>query len=122
MTHLTRDDAARWVAGLLESGEADAFERHARGCCPCEALLTDEARVEVALAAALEALPVPGLRRARSASVAVVLVPLALAASLAVLLVSRAAEEDHSLLSAPHYEHDHQVPLSSLAALGPAAL
>jgi hypothetical protein len=52
----------------------------------------------------------------------VVLVPLALAASLAVFLVSRAAEEDPSVRSAPHYEHDHQVPLSSLVALGPAAL
>jgi hypothetical protein len=122
MTHLTRDDAGRWVAGLLEAGEAAAFERHAQGCGPCEALLAVEARAEVRLAAALEALPAPGPRRARSARLAVLLVPLALAASLAVFLVSRAAEEDHSVVSAPRYEHDHQVPLTSLAALGPSAL
>jgi hypothetical protein len=80
----------------------------------------------VALSAALTALPAPGPRSSerRAPRLALVLVPLALAASLAVFLGARAATEQGPAehLVAPRYEHDHQVPPESLAALEPAGL
>ncbi len=129
MNHLTHEDAARWAAGLLDEGRATSLEAHARSCSGCEALLAEEARAEVLLAAALEALPAPGphlpgfapLRR--SPRLTLVLVPLALAASLAVFFAARAsAELDGPGGAAPRYEHEHQVPLESLAALAPVGL
>ena len=125
MNHFTSDDAARWAAGLLDEGQATQLEAHARGCAGCEALLAQEARVEMALAAALTAIPAPGpVAARRSPRLALVLVPLALAASLAVFLGARAATEQGPAeqLVVPRYEHDHQVPLESLAALEPAGL
>ena len=58
MTHLSSDDCARWVAGLLETSEAAAFEAHARSCPRCEAQLQREARVELQLISALAPAPV----------------------------------------------------------------
>lgn len=53
--HLTRDDAARWCAGLLDGPAAAALEAHAAACPDCQALLQAEARAEAQLAAAVRA-------------------------------------------------------------------
>ena len=84
MTHLTTDDAARWVAGLLEPAQAEALEAHARGCPPCEALLQAEARMEVKLGQALHgAGPASVIRLRTPVRWALLAAPLALAAALA---------------------------------------
>ncbi len=89
MSHFTTDDAARWVAGLLETPESEALAAHARTCPGCEALLQREARVELQLEHALATATAPAAKvvplrsRGRLAWLAA---PLALAAALALLI------------------------------------
>ena len=84
MTHLSSDDCARWVGGLLEPSEAEALEAHARGCPRCEAQLQHEARLEMQLISALAPAPVVSLP-VRSKWV-MAAAPLVLAACLALVL------------------------------------
>ncbi len=84
MTHLSSDDCARWVAGLLETSEAQALEAHARSCPRCEAQLQREARVELQLISALA--PAPVTRLPVRSKWVMIAAPLALAASLALVL------------------------------------
>lgn len=84
MNHLTTDDAARWVAGLLEPAQAEALEAHARTCPPCEARLQAEARAELKLEQAVRgAGPGNVVRLRRPIRWALLAAPLALAAALA---------------------------------------
>jgi ferric-dicitrate binding protein FerR (iron transport regulator) len=92
MTHLTREVAARWVAGVLEPAEADAVEAHAATCRECEALLQAEARAEASLAAAVRAAPpaaVVPLRPRRRPYVVGAAALAALAAAVAFIVWSR---------------------------------
>ena len=84
MTHLTTDDAARWVAGLLEPAQAQAFEAHVRGCPQCEARIQAEARAELKLEQAVhDAVPGAVVRLRPRIRWALLAAPLALAAALA---------------------------------------
>lgn len=51
--HLTREDAARWVAGVMDEAAADLAESHAATCTACAALFQAEARAEEQLALAV---------------------------------------------------------------------
>lgn len=79
MTHLTDEQAQRWVSGTCEDAEAQRIEDHARTCRACEALLVAEARAEVMTQALAQ---VPSAWQARARRALVIAVPLALAASL----------------------------------------
>ena len=82
MNHLTPEEAARWVAGLLDSAQVESMEAHARACTRCEALLQAEARAEMKLARAVEGLAPTTVLRPRFRW-ALLAAPLALAAALA---------------------------------------
>jgi negative regulator of sigma E activity len=47
--HLSPEQAAQWVTGLLEGPAAAALEAHVADCSQCTRLLQAEARIEVAL-------------------------------------------------------------------------
>jgi hypothetical protein len=186
-THLTRDDAARWVAGVLDEPQALELEAHARQCQACEEVLRAEARAEALLTALLRQIPAPaqreaepgqhpvsaerepqpgapsavevpalkdepearvlraevvedpstplGVRKPRDprfspgARATVILVPLALAASLVLLLSqvlsstsSAAADAGGLEVSAPQYERGAQIPAEALTANEPFPL
>lgn len=130
MNHVRGEEVARWVAGVLEDDAARALEDHVRGCEACSALLATEARVEVQLQAAMALAPRAGPWR--KARVLGVLVPLALAASLAALLVpttSSRSGQDAGVsddVGAPvqvvRYERDDEVPPEALSAFEPQDL
>jgi anti-sigma factor RsiW len=159
-THLTRNDAARWVAGVLDDPHTLELEAHARACPACEELLREEARADALLTALVRQLPAPAQRGAEPwrhplgvnggeipsavlsanarvsaprfgprARAAVILVPLALAASLVLLFsqglasTSSAASDAGALeLSAPRYERGAQIPDEALTANEPFPL
>lgn len=133
MTHLTREVAARWVAGVLEPAEADAVEAHAATCRECEALLQAEARAEASLAAAIRAAPpavVVPLRPRRRPLVVVAAALAALAAAVALVVWSRVppprlevatldAGVGGGAQSVPRYEDGLTTPHEALSAFRP---
>ena len=61
--HLTVEEAARWVSGVMDEAAADLAESHAATCAACAALLQAEARAEEQLALAVRAAPAPRRQR-----------------------------------------------------------
>jgi hypothetical protein len=82
MSHVTPDEAGKWVSGLLDVAEAARIEHHVQTCPRCERRLQAEARIEMALAEATDSAP---LRKPTSRPVRwglKLLAPVALAAGL----------------------------------------
>lgn len=141
-SHFTPEDAARWVAGVLDDSVADALEAHARQCPPCEGLLKAEARADERLTQLVREVPAPGVHRGAVGGFGKRLVrlalPLAAAAALVIALAqvwSRGTPAEHALLGsdggggfesplagAPHYERGAQIPPEALTANEPFPL
>ena len=141
--HLTQDDAAKWVSGLMEPEEALALEQHVSLCPPCETVLRREAVANEAFAKAMSTMPAATVvslpsRRARTVSL-VAVAALALAASL--LLVTRvesprqtpvddglaftvidAGDDNDGFMRVPRYEEGHALPAIALTAVEPFPL
>ncbi len=142
--HLTQDDAAKWVTGLMEPDEALALERHVSGCPPCERIVQREAVANEALAQAMTTMPLATVtslssRRARTVSL-VTVAALALAASLLLLTrvesppqqrlvedglaftVIDAGDDNDGFMRVPRYEEGHALPAIALTAVEPFPL
>lgn len=138
-SHFTPEDAARWVAGVLDDSAADALEAHARQCAGCEGLLKAEARADERLTQLVREVPAPGVRGGAVGKRLVRLaIPLAAAAALVLALAqvwTSGSPRSHDLLGsdggggfesplagAPHYERGAQIPPEALTANEPFPL
>ena len=140
--HITREEAAQWVSGLMEGAEATELERHVATCQLCEGLVQTEARVELALGRVVASAPavsnVVPLRRTQVVIAVVAVV--ALAASLALVMRPKpqpkadpepaaftvieleAGDEVEGIMHVPRYEDGHELPALALTANEPFPL